>query len=189
MLVKRVSFVDTGRIELGDVISFTLKTGELVEAMAVQETSSGMLYLTVDCIALATMFTTTDTAGVVDYEHSNLRNVLNTVILERFPDEIRGLMVGMRMKDGGEDLLRIPTEKEIFGSNVIGKDEDGVKQFFGMDDIRNRVAARNGSTYGYWLQNRKRDTAATFAYVSYNGCANYGSASYSLGVRPAFCVS
>ena len=44
MLVKRVSFMDTGRIELGDVISFTLKTGKLAEAMAVQETPSGMLY-------------------------------------------------------------------------------------------------------------------------------------------------
>ena len=135
------------------------------------------------------MFTTPDTVGIVDYEHSDLRNVLNTVILKLFPDEIRSQMVGMRMKDGNEDLLRIPTEKEIFGRNEMGDDEGDVKQFFGMNDVRNRIATRDGNTYGYWLQNRKRDTAAYFALVGSGGFAYCGTAGASSGVRPAFCLS
>lgn len=39
----------------------------------------------------------------------------------------------------------------------------------------------------YWL--RDVISAANFAYVGYNGAANYGSASFSGGVRPAFCIS
>lgn len=38
----------------------------------------------------------------------------------------------------------------------------------------------------WWL--RDVITAALFAYVSGNGVANYTDASYSLGVRPAFCI-
>lgn len=39
----------------------------------------------------------------------------------------------------------------------------------------------------WWL--RDVVTASTFAYVNNNGNANYDGASYSLGVRPAFCIS
>lgn len=38
----------------------------------------------------------------------------------------------------------------------------------------------------WWL--RDVITAATFAYVNDNGSANYSNASYSNGVRPAFCI-
>lgn len=39
----------------------------------------------------------------------------------------------------------------------------------------------------WWL--RDVITASTFANVGYDGLANFGTASYSLGVRPAFCIS
>ena len=39
----------------------------------------------------------------------------------------------------------------------------------------------------WWL--RDVITASGFAYVNYNGLANYSDASNSLGVRPAFCIS
>lgn len=38
----------------------------------------------------------------------------------------------------------------------------------------------------YWL--RDVSSATAFSYVSGNGCANYDAASFSLGVRPAFCI-
>lgn len=38
----------------------------------------------------------------------------------------------------------------------------------------------------YWL--RDVSSATSFSYVSINGDAYYGDASYSLGVRPAFCI-
>ena len=40
--------------------------------------------------------------------------------------------------------------------------------------------------FGYWL--RGVGSAATFAYVTYAGYANYFDASYSFGVRPLFKI-
>lgn len=47
--------------------------------------------------------------------------------------------------------------------------------------------SRIGNRSDWWL--RDVITAASFAYVAHDGNAGYGNASYSLGVRPAFCIS
>lgn len=189
MVVDRVRNIDVGRVELGDVIAFTLKTEELVKAMAVQETSNGVLYITVDCVAAKKFNMSITKNTVIDYEHSDLRRFLNNEILGRFPDEIRERMAGMQAKDGGVDLLRIPTEKEIFGENKMGKDEGNVKQFFGMGDVHNRISVRDESTCYYWLQNRKRGDADTdVACVRTDGTAWFSDTRGYLGIRLVFCL-
>lgn len=47
--------------------------------------------------------------------------------------------------------------------------------------------SRIGNRNNWWL--RDVITASSFAYVGGNGSANYTAASYSDGVRPAFCIS
>lgn len=68
------------------------------------------------------------------------------------------------------------------GSNVPNnyRVEKGQLPLFALEPSRicNRAA--------WWL--RDVITAAAFAFVSYNGNANCGDASYSHGVRPAFCI-
>lgn len=68
------------------------------------------------------------------------------------------------------------------GSNVPNnyRVEKGQLPLFALEPSRicNRAA--------WWL--RDVITAADFAYVNGNGSANYTGASYSLGVRPAFCI-
>ena len=68
------------------------------------------------------------------------------------------------------------------GSNVPNnyRVEKGQLPLFALEPSRicNRAA--------WWL--RDVITAAYFAYVSSNGNANYDNASYSSGVRPAFCI-
>src|SRR5574344_1818406 len=136
MEVKRTIKTDVDSFELGDVISFELKDGEKVQAKAVQKTDEGMLFLTVDCLKdESSMFKRT--GGMeINYFNSDLRHHLNGEILDRFPEEIRSRMVGMRIGATNTfDLIRIPTEKEIFGENPYGKEEsDTVEQFKGMDD-------------------------------------------------------
>ena len=93
------------------------------------------------------------------------------------------------------DLLRIPTEREIFGENPYGEEESKeVKRFKGMKKHRNRIAFRatenNKEAWEwYWLQNKVKDEAAHFAYVSDGGFAASNYASYSYGVRPVFLLS
>ena len=91
------------------------------------------------------------------------------------------------------DLLRIPTEKEIFGENHYGTDEaDTVTPFKGKKNRRNRIAfhgSKTGTWEWYWLQNRVEDTASGFANVLHYGYAGCDIASRYLGVRPAFLLS
>ena len=103
-------------------------------------------------------------------------------------------MVGMRVgQTNCFDMLRIPTEREIFGENPYGKDEPvSVRRFYGMENRRERIAfqgSETGTWEWYWLQNRVEDSASYFAFVYYHGIAAYGDASNSLGVRPVFLLS
>lgn len=195
MEVIRNMTVETELFELGDIISFDLTTGEKVQAMAVRETPNGMLFMTVDCLKTEyKMFENVSRAEVVDYEHSDLRQKLNGEILESFPEEIRERMVGMRVgQTNCFDMLRIPTEREIFGENPYGADEPkSVRRFYGMEERRNRIAwqgSKTGEFEWYWLQNRAEDTASLFALVYGNGRATCSGASHSSGVRPVFLLS
>lgn len=165
MEVMRNMTIDTELFELGDIISFTLTTGEKVKAKAIRETPNGMLFITVDCLKdEQKMFENPGRAEKVDYEHSDLRKKLNGEIFESFPEEIKGRMVGMRVgQTNCFDMLRIPTEREIFGENPYGKDEPvSVKRFYGMENRRERIAfqgSETGTWEWYWLQNKVEDSA------------------------------
>ena len=195
MEVIRNMTIDTELFELGDIIPFTLTTGEKVKAKAIRETPNGMLFITVDCLNDEwRMFENPDRAEKVDYEHSDLRKKLNGEILESFPEEIKGRMVGMRVgRTNCFDMLRIPTEREIFGENPCGKDEPvSVRRFYGMENRRERIAFQGSETdtwEWYWLQNNVEDSASYFTYVDDIGRADWGSVYDSLGVRPVFLLS
>lgn len=191
MKVKRNMMVDVELFEVGDIIKFKLNDGEKVQAMAVKETSKGMLFMLVDCLAKEyPMFTSLEdmTEDYFNYENSDLRKALNSEIIARFPEKIRSRMVTL---DNG-DMLRIPTEREIFGENVYGQEEsDTVKRFKPMKKRRNRIAfqGKEGAWEWYWLMNRHKDSASYFAFVGNFGNASSSGASNPRGVRPVFLLS
>lgn len=195
MEVKRTIKTEVESFELGDVISFELKDGEKVQAKAVKQTDEGMLFITVDCLKDEyPMFKYPVGSMEINYFNSDLRHALNGEILDRFPEEIRSRMVGMRIGATNTfDLLRIPTEREIFGENPYGKEEsDTVEQFKGMKNRRNRVAFQGFKTSTwerYWLQNRVEPFASYFASVDGYGIANYHVASVFSGVSPVFLLA
>jgi len=196
MEVKRTTKTEVESFELGDVISFELKDGEKVQAKAVKQTDEGMLFLTVDCLKDEyQMFKYPAGSMEINYFNSDLRHALNGEILDRFPDEIRSRMVGMRIGNTDTfDLLRIPTEREIFGENSYGKEEsETVEQFKGMKNCRNRIAfqgSKTGTWEWYWLQNRAEDTASHFAVVfSYGGADCLNKSDSNTGVRLIFLLS
>ena len=192
MLVKRTMKVDVELFEVGDIIKFKLTDGEKVQAMAVKQTPEGMLFVLVDCLAKEyPMFNDIDDMDEADisYATSDLRKALNGEILDRFPKEIKDHMVAVNAEG---DMLRIPTECEIFGENVYGQEESKLtKRWKPMKKKRNRIAfqGKEGAWEWYWLMNRHKDYASYFAYVNLDGDADYNNASNSLGVRPVFLLS
>ena len=192
MLVKRTMKVDVELFEVGDIIKFKLTDGEKVQAMAVKQTPEGMLFVLVDCLAKEyPMFNDIDDMDEADisYATSDLRKALNGEILDRFPKEIKDRMVAVNAEG---DMLRIPTECEIFGENVYGQEESKLtKRWKPMKKKRNRIAfqGKEGAWEWYWLMNRHKDYASDFAAVVNDGYAYSYNASDSFGVRPVFLLS
>lgn len=192
MKVYRTSEVLAGgKYEVGDIVGYTMEDGEEVEALAVKEEFDKhgnlcMVFMLLDCLKEECRMNRDDTNDG-GYEESYLREQLKTEYLERFPVSLRLNMVPFE----NGDLLRIPTEREIFGENRYGEEEpDTVEQFEAMKKRRNRMAldGSNGATQAYWLQNKRVRSATYFCSVSYGGYANYYDASNSFGVRPLYRI-
>lgn len=192
MKVYRTSEVLAGgRYEVGDIVSYTMEDGEEVEAIAVKEEFDKhgnlcMVFMLLDCLKEECRMNRDDTNDG-GYEESHLRDQLATEYLEKFPASLRLNMVPF---DNG-DLLRIPTEREIFGENRYGEEEpDTVEQFEAMKKRRNRMAfdGSNGETQAYWLQNKRVGSATYFCFVLTNGNATGTYASSSRGVRPLYRI-
>jgi hypothetical protein len=192
MKVYRTSEVLAGgKYEVGDIVSYTMEDGEEVEALAVKEEFDKhgnlcMVFMLLDCLKEECRMNRDDTNDG-GYEESHLRDQLATKYLEKFPAALRLNMVPFE----NGDLLRIPTEREIFGRNIYGEEEPNtVEQFEPMKKRRNRMAfdGLNGETQAYWLQNKRVGSATYFCLVYTNGGAYYSGASYSLGVRPLYRI-
>lgn len=180
MTVRRTVEMQTDEYEVGDIIDFTLKTGEGVSAMAMRKDADGMLFVFVDCLKDEYPMNDTNT-NEGGYEACGLREKLNGEILDSFPDFIKARMKPV-YKD---DKLRLLTAMEVFGKN----DYDEYLPLMG--DIRNRIAFQGKGTSSwewYWLKNTYKDSAASFACVDTSGAANYGNANVTNGVRPAFKI-
>ena len=185
-LFRTIEEVADSNYTVGDVIGFSLTDGEEVEALAVKQEQDGMIFCLVDCLTDEAPMNQED-SNRGGYDASDLREQLQGEILDRFPAEIREKMVAF----SNGDLLRLPTEKEIFGCNEYGQTEpDSVTQWEPMKQRRNRIAfqGKNGNWEWYWLANKVKDSAAYFASVGNDGSADCNDASYALGVRPAFKI-
>lgn len=183
MKVKRKIEVRTDKYLVGDIISFELTDGEKIRARAVKREDDGMLFCVVDCLKDEYPMNR-DGSNEGGYAASDLRMKLNTEILCKFPRKIREHMQPMEYGD----LLRIPTEREIFGENEYGK-FDSAEQWAYMKKRRNRMALCKDELCWYWLQNQCTDSASFFCVVSGNGLAHADGASNSNGVRPVFLLS
>lgn len=165
------------RFEVGDTFTFKMKDGEKVKVRAVQEDVNGnMLFIFDDCLK----------------DEYTMNQILNEDVLKkiykRIPKKIRKMLVAF---NNGE-YLRLPTEKEIFGVNEYGEDEGAdVKQLECMKKRKHRIAFQGYKTdvwEWYWLANRHKSSASTFALVADLGYSNYSHASVGTGVRPLFYI-
>lgn len=180
--VKRMTETETDCPKIGDRISFTLKTGEKVEAMAVREIINGTVFCTVDYLDKPyPMNRKGGTRG--GYEASDLRKILNGEIIDSFPDDIREQLIPFE----NGDLLTIPSEREMFGENVYSEEDEGdVMQWEPMEDRHNRFAIRSDGAEWGWLRNVANST--DFAGCGADGYADLWEASASLGIRPVFIM-
>lgn len=159
MKVKRMIKSDVDTFKVGDIIKVKLTDGVKVQAMAMQQEEDGMIFCLVDCLPGEYPMNSTRT-NEGGYEESDLRKKLNGEILNRFPVELTDMMAPF---DNG-DLLRLPTEKEIFGENYYGEYESPyVKQWKPMKKRRTvwRRGTKDENLQWYWLMNKVREPLLT----------------------------
>lgn len=188
-------FLQTGSLsgEQRLFCSFPVRTklkvvhGVKAEAMAMKQEEDGMIFCLVDCLPNTSRMNDTRT-NEGGYEKSDLRKKLNGEILNLFPTEFKATMAPF---DSG-DLLRLPTEKEIFGKKRFGECEGpDVTQWEPMKKRRNRMAfdsTKNEGLQWYWLMNKARESGLQFSCVCYDGYSDICGASSYLGVRPVFKI-
>lgn len=168
-LLRTVNVWKPAEYQLGDVLKFEMN-GKTVEAFAVKREEDGMIFLFRNCLDK-------------EYQINKVKRVLESLI-DEIPEELKEML--KPFKSG--KFFRLPTEKEIFGKNSYGADEgEEIQQWECMKERHNRITFdKNDFLEWYWLSNEV--SATGFALVYYNGFANYGSASNSLGIRPAFKI-
>lgn len=188
MKVLRTINVDPdSKFQEGDVINFTLNDGEEVQALAVKQENDGMLFVLLDCLADEECMNK-ENSNRGGFLVSELCEKLNGAILDRFPNEIRKKMVPF----SNGLLLRLPTEKEIFGVNKWGKDEgDAVQQWEPMKQRRCRTAYRgkDGFWEWYWMENPVDNSYTFFVGGGTNGEVGTAYASGVYGVRPVLKIT
>lgn len=167
-------------IEVGDKIVVDLKDLGEFEATAHEVTDKSVLFIFDDYITERPMNENSTNAG--GYEESDLKKWIDNDLFDKFPVELK-----VRLRE-----LTIPTVGQVFGWDDEWDKEhfepDGDEQLPLMKLRKNRVAYLNNEFKWGWLRNamKKEYSSTIFANVGSYGGANYGNASDSSGVRPAF---
>ena len=177
---------EESKLDVGDEISFVLKNGTAIRALAVKKETDGMLFCSLNC--LPERISVSESGECDSYEESDVRKYLCEDVYPAFPENIKESLVSFE----NGDFLRIPTEKEVFGKNEYGEEEpESVTQWEPMKKVMNRVAGNSEDkhTIWYWLKNKsKKYPSSDFAVAAHAGNAWSAEASYAPGVRPVFKI-
>lgn len=176
---------EESKLDVGDEISFLLKNGVVIRALAVKKELDGMLFCFSNCLPVRIPMS--ESGECDSYEESEVREYLCENVYPAFPESIKESLVPFE----NGDFLRIPTEKEVFGKNECGEEEaESITQWEPMKRVMNRVAGNAGEefTIWYWLKNKSNEYSSDFAIAAAYGHANSYRSSYTSCVRPVFKI-
>lgn len=106
--------------------------------------------------------------------------------------KIRRLLSEKDSWEWADDTVFLPTEHEVWGTDVWSEKWDGGFQAQWpayRDSAIYKVKRYNGSRMWWWEASPYSENAVSFCNVYYYGFANYYLASVAGGLPPAFCVA
>ena len=171
---------DINQLEVGDIISFKMKDGEKVEARAVKREEGKMLMHFVDCLKDEYPMNDENT-NKGGYEESNLRMILNSDIIGKFPNKI----VKHIVPDKNGDNLFLLSIEEVCGLNNEFEEAEGQLEIYKTPKSRVKTLGKGGWPTWYWLRSPHSGNATQFCLVFNGGTASY-YASIAYGLAPAF---
>ena len=180
MKVLRKQEIDTANIQVGDQMVIPLaELGEFT-ATAHKVTDEGVMFIFDDYVTSRPMNNRNTNKG--GFEKSDLKKWMDTVLFMAFPEELRDKIYGLTLPTVGQ----IVGHEDEWDNKNLEPDID--EQLPLMKECKNRIACSEDQLAWGWLRNATKEefSSADFAYVDYDGYANYLYASYSYGVRPEF---
>lgn len=180
MLVLRKLGIAADELRIGDQILIGKYTATCQDV-----TTEGAVFL-MDQYLDEAMPMNEERSNVGGYAASSLRKRLNSEEILRIFRNWRDWMVPLF----NDDLLRIPTVGEMFGSDWCRSavELDGFNQWELMKTRKYRVAYRNNCIEYGWLMNRPEWSKTDFCVIDDWGDIKCRSARLSLGVRPVFLI-
>ena len=180
MKVLRKQEIDTANIQVGDQMVIPLAELGAFTVTAHKVTDEGVMFIFDDYVTRRPMNNRNTNKG--GFEKSDLKKWMDTVLYMAFPEELRDKIYGLTLPTVGQIVGH---EDEWDNKNL---EPDTNEQLPLMKKCKNRIACFEDQLAWGWLRNATKEefSSACFAHVYYYGHTDYGSASYSLGVRPEF---
>ena len=180
--VKMDGFDEVGEWQIGDIIRFTLLTGEEVEAQCQRVDPEGATFCLTHCLEEGQPMNEENT-NKGGWDESDLRKYLNTKILDSFPESIKSKMKPIYTYD----FLTLPTVEDIFGEWDFDRWEpkEGAEPNWPL--MKHRQYRAKGNCW--WERSAYYNTATHFCYVNASGNANSNNASFSCGLAPTFLIA
>ena len=180
-------------IKSGDVIPFTLKTGEEVAVRATRDESGKLFFVLEDCLEDEHAMNKQNTTKG-GWAACEMRKYLNKTVFALLPDELQAVIAPtkiIQVVDGErvetDDKLFLLSRTQVFGKGAWSErePEDTQLDCFKREKDRVKECGDNG-TWFWWLRSANYDHG--FNIVGSGG--NYGNnfAANSYGVALGFCL-
>ncbi len=170
--------------DVGDIIRFTLLTGEAVEAQCQKVEDGKAIFCLTHC--LKNTHVMDDDSNVGEWEDTQLRHYLNGEILDSFPDVIKTKMKPIYKSD----LLTLPSMQDMFGD----WDCDNWKPKSAGLNNRNWTLMQHEQyrAKGRWWWLRDSYSTSSYGYywcrVDTSGASDLRSGCRAYGLAPAFAI-
>lgn len=172
-------------LNVGDIISIVLKSGEnmRIAVAGINTYAENEVVFAFKDILSEEHYMNERYTNEGGYEASDMAAYLDTEIFGLLPDDLQEVI-----KERRGHKLWLFSRREVFGEDgrYICPEEDVQLPYY--KDAENRVKTRDGETDWWWLASPSAANLASFAIVNYGGGSNCGSALYSYGVAPGFCI-
>lgn len=180
-------------IQSGDLIPFTLKTGEEVQVRVTQDEGGKWYFVLEDCLEEEHAMNKQNT-NKGGWAACDMRCYLNKTIFSLLPDDLQAVIAPtkvVQVVDGErvetEDKLFLLSRTQVFGKGpwTDREPEDTQLDCFTREKDRVKECGSNG-TWFWWL--RSANSNSNFNGVFSNGNGHGNGAGSSYGVALGFCL-
>lgn len=172
-----------GRLQVGDEITDTLKSGEPITYVVAHITEEYVHFISKDCLNQKYPWNKNERhqQNPGSFRDSYLCKALNETVWDLLPDGLQAVITPrecVQIKDAGETRfslnLWLPTEYEVFGKTWACGIPEG-EQFEIFKDRRNRTkgAGQNGSWDAWWTMSSGGNNVGSASDIAYQSIVNY----------------